>query len=653
MRFARSTGIHARVAMLILLLFTWAMRLHNLFRLATQADEGVHITVARLVAIDNLRIYGDLFENRTPGVEWLLAGLFRLTGPDLFAARVLTVGVVLITIALLYPLGQQLTRDREEPSHVRALTGLFAAGLFAFAPLHVQWSRFVMLEHFSTAAAAASVLLATRAHTQAGSTRPSPGAWFGAGLFAGLAVIFKQSEIVLWGAMIAYFVVQALMHSSGAALRAARYWGLGLSLVVVLFLATIALQGVIQPFLQFTSSAGQIAPLTNLEAKATELLTWSARQPIPWLLLLSLPFILRPSGATQQVDPSRLILLWFAAEITFLLLPPVLDLAPGGFSHYLVPVLAPAALLASRGVFTTWRTLRRRPSPRRYAIAASALLLLLFITPAWISDLWTAVTDRTYPQATLEQEKRIGQAAALLSAPQEPIQVLGNAVFYHRAQRLPAGRYFHWPDYLAHSPLRDQAVADVAAQLNLARAPVVLVSRLHLQVRVPEEIQSALWQNYTPAALFPYPYQRDLLAFVPSAPAASSELPLARFGQTVELSAVNTRWLDAQNLLVSLSWRALSPTQSDLTVFVHLLDPSGALVAQDDAQPVVGFRPTTTWRDGEAVLDYHWIQVAAGTSTAEGSLSIGLYDASTGERLPTIVAGAETDAYTYPLDTAP
>src|SRR5690554_285963 len=96
-----------RVGIVSLLLLAWAARLHNIFWLATQADEGVHITVARLVTEHGLHIYADLFENRTPGVEWLLAGWFRLVGADLFAARVLTLAVIIITIALAYTLGQR------------------------------------------------------------------------------------------------------------------------------------------------------------------------------------------------------------------------------------------------------------------------------------------------------------------------------------------------------------------------------------------------------------------------------------------------------------------------------------------------------------------------------------------------------------------
>lgn len=454
------------------------------------------------------------------------------------------------------------------------------------------------------------------------------------------------------GALLAYLVLLALTNAHAASYAASR-WIIGLALALALLFITLAAQDAIQPFLRFTSSAGQIAPLQNLEAKGIELLSWAARRPIPWLVLFSFSFLTGSIRSLKRRGPFTLVCLWFAAEAAFLLLPPVLDLSMGGFSHYLIPVLVPASILAGIGVVAAWRALGRRQTRRRYAVAATTLLLALFITPAWTEDLWTAITDHTYPQATLEQEKRIGRAAELLSAPREPIQVFANATFYHRAQRLPAGSFFHWPDYLAQSPVADEAIVGAARSLEQVRPPAVLVSRLHLQERLPQQIQDVLWQNYMPAALFPYAYQRDMLIFVPRIPNANNEPPLARFGQIAELATVDVRWLDPHNLLVSLSWRALSAPEQDFTVFAHFLDRNGALLAQNDAQPVVGFRPTSTWRDGEAVLDYHWISIPEGTTMQDSSLSIGLYDPATGERLPTNTNGAQGDAYTQPLPAAP
>ena len=623
-------------ATLFLLFFAWVTRLQNLDRLATQADEGVHLTVAELVAYGNMQIYEDLFENRTPAVEWLLAGFFRVAGPHIFPARVLTVAVTLLTAAILLALARRLLAQHR--LRQAAALGLIAPALFIFDPLSIFWSRFVMLEHFSTAAAAGSVLTALVA-----LQKRSPRTWFGAGLLAGMAIAFKQSELVLSAATLAFFVLH--LFSTGrrtATLRAAGYWVAGLALCAALLLIPLAQQGTLLPFVQFTSSAGQLAPLANGAAKAAQIAAWSLRNPYPLLLLPVVAFALRHGNPAL-----RLVLLWFSAEATFLLLPAELDLQPGGFSHYVLPALAAASVVAPLGALALRQALAAR---RRLQKAGSLAIILaiLLIAPAWFAGTVDSITSRDYPQATLAQETQVGRAAALVTPGDAPIVVLGNAIFYHHARRAPASRFFHWPAYLAQSPLAHTAIAGVTSALSEPSAAAALVSRLHLQERLPAEVQAALWENWTPVALFPYAYQRDVFLFVPRSN-APSDSPLTGFGGQIELLALESEWLDRQNLLVALWWRAETAPDPDFTVFVHLLTADGVLLAQHDAVPAAGLRPTSTWQDGEAVLDYHWIQIPEGTLPQDASLSVGLYDTSSGQRIPLDPAVPQVDAYTRPL----
>lgn len=87
---------------------------------------------------------------------------------------------------------------------------------------------------------------------------------------------------------------------------------------------------------------------------------------------------------------------------------------------------------------------------------------------------------------------------------------------------------------------------------------------------------------------------------------------------------------------VSLFWRAGVAGDARCKVFVHLLDATGALVAQHDAEPVAGFRPTTTWQSGETVVDRHGVLIPETLPGGEYTLSIGMYLFS-GERLPVVV----------------
>ena len=93
-------------------------------------------------------------------------------------------------------------------------------------------------------------------------------------------------------------------------------------------------------------------------------------------------------------------------------------------------------------------------------------------------------------------------------------------------------------------------------------------------------------------------------------------------------------------LQVTLAWRATGRVARDYTVFAHLVDASGKLVAQQDGQPGDGYRPTTSWPAGELIPDHHAIAVPLGAGASGYSLHVGLYLLATGERLPVVDAAA-------------
>jgi hypothetical protein len=61
---------------------------------------------------------------------------------------------------------------------------------------------------------------------------------------------------------------------------------------------------------------------------------------------------------------------------------------------------------------------------------------------------------------------------------------------------------------------------------------------------------------------------------------------------------------NGQSFPITLVWKATTTPSVSYTVFVHLLDASGQVVAQSDALPFGGNRPTTGWVAGEC-LPYH------------------------------------------------
>ncbi|HBY95035.1 MAG TPA: hypothetical protein DEP84_13930, partial [Chloroflexi bacterium] len=91
-------------------------------------------------------------------------------------------------------------------------------------------------------------------------------------------------------------------------------------------------------------------------------------------------------------------------------------------------------------------------------------------------------------------------------------------------------------------------------------------------------------------------------------------------------------------LTVTLTWQALTTPQTNYTVFVHLLDPNGRIVAQSDTPPAGGYA-TSRWLPGEVVVDSHALAVPEGNpSRGRFRLLVGMYDPISGRRLPAVAA---------------
>ncbi len=90
-----------------------------------------------------------------------------------------------------------------------------------------------------------------------------------------------------------------------------------------------------------------------------------------------------------------------------------------------------------------------------------------------------------------------------------------------------------------------------------------------------------------------------------------------------------------ETLRVQLFWRALAPIAEDYTVFVHLVDASGNIVAQKDDLPQRGAYPTAFWSVGEIVPDEYALVFPRDAASGEYVIRVGVYRASDGARLPT------------------
>jgi 4-amino-4-deoxy-L-arabinose transferase-like glycosyltransferase len=96
-----------------------------------------------------------------------------------------------------------------------------------------------------------------------------------------------------------------------------------------------------------------------------------------------------------------------------------------------------------------------------------------------------------------------------------------------------------------------------------------------------------------------------------------------------------------ETLKLALYWQARRTMTTSYTVFTHVLDASGQLLAQRDSVPQDGARPTTTWAGGEVLVDNYQIPLGADLAAGSYRLTIGMYDPATLERLPAYDAGGQ------------
>jgi hypothetical protein len=80
-----------------------------------------------------------------------------------------------------------------------------------------------------------------------------------------------------------------------------------------------------------------------------------------------------------------------------------------------------------------------------------------------------------------------------------------------------------------------------------------------------------------------------------------------------------------QTISVTLTWHALERVPEDWTVFVHLVDDAGEIVAESNGKPQSGQMPLPRWTPGDWLEDTHTLSLPADLPPGSYRLRVGLY----------------------------
>jgi hypothetical protein len=105
-----------------------------------------------------------------------------------------------------------------------------------------------------------------------------------------------------------------------------------------------------------------------------------------------------------------------------------------------------------------------------------------------------------------------------------------------------------------------------------------------------------------------------------------------RFGSVARLVGYDLE-RRAGGVELVLHWQALDSTTASYKVFVHLVGDGGPanILAQADILPHI---PTSVWVPGEYLSDRVTVEIPRNLDEEGHRLLVGLYDESTGEKLP-------------------
>ncbi len=620
------------VAILLVLLVAALLRFHLIGAQSLWNDEGNSY-------VQSLRSFSEITRNagldiHPPGYYWLLALWRLLTGTSEFTLRALSAFVSIGSIAFVYALGKRLF------GWSAAITAALLIAFNTFSIYYAQEARMYALLAFWSVASLWAL---------AGFLRRPARRWaLALALFnaAGLWTQYAFPFVMLAQGVTA--VVWIIVTFRRGDLSGRPYNWRGLGLYVGANLLTIALYSpwIATALHQLTTwpNTGDGTPIAQAANTVLVWLAFGSASPntdlaIPALLALFGLLIIVRKTIWQVVIP-----------VAWVVVPVGLFLALGLYRPDNVKLLLPAeigmALWIGRGVAVLWTLKlkygRQRDWVTRFAQAApklAALLSVFWLVLIASDGLTPLYSDPAYQRAdyrglvtNIEANLQAGDAI-ILDAPNQQ-EVFD--YYYHDSAPvypLPAGLG------------GDDAATKASVEQIIARSKQAFVVYWGEQERDPQRVVETTLgsgafevdeQWYGDVRLARYAMPEPLT--VNHTSGVTFDEPNGHITlKSYALSAETVKAGDA--LQIALDWQTDAPLTTRYKVFLQLLDPNGALVAQRDSEPGGGLAITTTWTPKQTVVDQNALLIDL--PPGQYMLIMGLYDMNDASKRLTVSSGGD------------
>jgi 4-amino-4-deoxy-L-arabinose transferase-like glycosyltransferase len=534
---------------------------------------------------------------------------YHLFGFNEFGLRMLAVLFALPGVALLYRLGRQMGGWK---------TGAWAAGLLALSPFHVYYSQDLTQYTLLFTAVAATFFVFSRIIA---TPYTSPKLWVSYALIAALAMHAHYYSAFALAAQAIYVLLYERR-------RLWRWMWVGAGMLL-LVLPWFVPHYFAHAYKLVGAGASQLRGdvLISLALQTARAFIVGATCPAEFCTLIAggywLVIVVALAGLLLMPRlRARGVLLGLGVLIPMILVWITNTRFTFYSERFAMAALPPTWLLLAWGL-----TALPRPAwsaglgSLPYAFTALVSLQALYFNPQFVKSTYGAML------ATVAEQVQPGDIV-LLNGPQQRI-----LFDIYRPPDLPYA--FVSPDSVLSAERADR---DFPALIS-GRARAWLVMFGAPETYDPDHRAEAWLAN------------RGFKAYYESFPGAGSYITLYLFSQAATpLTSLSAQFapgprLDGYSvqpasitrgtlaLFVALQWSTAAPIADNYTVFVHLLNGEGQLVAQSDSEPVSGTRPTSGWRPGEAIRDQHALQLPPDLPAGDYTLVAGMYDWRTGERL--------------------